>query len=161
MKEYIISLITAALLASLIGLLSPQSEGGGLSRHLRLLTSLFLLCVLLSPAVELLLSLKNDTLDGVLPDGAPPQKEEYQQSLDEALSSATGTYLAALLTDALETEFSIPEGEVRCSVTLRADNTHPEKIRVILSGSAIWKDPERIEAFVTERIGCECVTAIE
>jgi hypothetical protein len=102
MKEYIISLITAALLASLIGLLSPQGEGGGLSRHLRLLTSLFLLCVLLSPAVDLLLSLKNDPLGGALfPDGVPSQKEEYQQSLDEALSSATGTYLAALLTDAL------------------------------------------------------------
>ena len=162
MKEYIISLITAALLASLIGLLSPQGEGGGLSRHLRLLTSLFLLCVLLSPAIDFLLSLKDAALgDALFPEGDASQKEEYEQSLDEALSSATGTYLATLLTDALEAEFSIPEGEVRCSVTLSEDGSRPTRIRVILSGSAIWKDPEGIEAFVTERVGCECVTAIE
>lgn len=164
MKEYIISLITAALIAALIGVLTPNGEGGGLSRHMRLLTALFLLCVIIAPLGGILSSLE-DMLDGKAPfpeigEGAV---EDYREQFAQALSSASKPYFASLLVDAIKQEFSIPDGEVRCAIRWNdtEDTPTPERISIILSGSAIWKDPASIEAFVRERIGCECVTAIE
>ncbi len=164
MKEYIVSLITAALVAALIGILSPDGEGGGLAKHMRLLTSLFLLCVIIAPVGEMIGSF-DDLLEGTDPfpeiDGSTA--EDYQTQLEEALASAAKPYFASLLIEAIEREFSIPTGEVRCAIRWSEDagNAFPERISIILSGSAIWKDPSGIENFVRERIGCECVTAIE
>ena len=51
---------------------------------------------------------------------------------------------------------------VRCAVEWKTgEPATPERITVILSGGAIWKDPEKLEAFVRDLIGCDCVTAIE
>lgn len=164
MKEYVISLLTAALVAALIGVLAPLGEGGGLSRHLRLLTSLFLIIVIILPLGDALGAIEG-VLDGglSLPEIDGSSEEEYRKELDEALASSSKTYFAALLIEKLEEEFSIPTGEVRCAIRWSEDEkeARPERISVILSGSAIWKDPAGIEAFVREQVGCECVTAIE
>ena len=45
MKTYLLSLLTASLIAAMVGILAPEGERGGLAKHLRLLTSLFLVCV--------------------------------------------------------------------------------------------------------------------
>ena len=160
MKEYIVSLITAALVAALIGVLSPEGEGGGLSRHMRLLCTLFLLCVIVAPLGGALGTL-SDALGDTLapPDANGGSAEDYQAQLDEALSSAAKPYFAELLIKSIEKEFSIPTGEVRCAI--RWGEESPERISIILSGSAIWQDPAPIEQFVRETIGCECVSAIE
>lgn len=164
MKEYVISLLAAALVAALIGVLAPAGEGGGLSRHLRLLTSLFLITVIILPLKDTLGAVEG-ILDGspTLPELDGSAEEEYRKELDEALASSSKAYFASLLTEKLEEEFSIPEGEVRCAIRWSEDEkeARPERISVILSGSAIWEDPAKIEAFVQEQVGCECVTAIE
>jgi len=163
MKEYIVSLIVAALVAALVTALSPEGEGGGLSRHLRLLCTLFLLCVIVAPLGGVLGTL-SDALGGTLtPPEAGGDTEDYQSQLDQALSDAAKPYFANLLIEAIEKEFAIPTGEVRCAIRWREGESGatPERISIILSGSAIWKDPSPIEKFVRDRVGCECVSAIE
>ena len=164
MKEYVISLLSAALVAALIGVLAPTGEGGGLSRHLRLLTSLFLITVIILPLGDAMGTIEG-FLDGsvTLPEIGGSTEEDYRKELDEALASSSKAYFATLLIEKLEEEFTIPEGEVRCAIRWSEDagEARPERISVILSGSAIWKDPASIEAFVRDLVGCECVTAIE
>lgn len=164
MKEYLLTLVAAALIAALIGILSPDGERGGIAKHLKLLTSLFLICVLISPLHSVLTGLK-DLANGnlSLPNFGTDTEDDYRQQMDEALDGATESYFSDMLTQTLESQFSIATGDVACRVEwVREGETHkPLRVTVILSGKAIWKDPKPIEDFVSELLGCECRTAIE
>jgi len=162
-KEYLISVIAAALMAALVGILAPEGSGKGLSGHVRLLGALFLLCVLLAPlrgAADSLADWMRGEVTLDLPSG--DSEEDYGNELESAIRAASWEYAADLLSERLETEFSLPTGEVRCLLHRSDPNAeHPERVSVILSGSSIWKDPARIEAYVEALLGCECAVAIE
>ena len=49
MKAYLLTLVSAALVAALVNILTPSGERGGIAAHQRLITSLFLVCVLIAP----------------------------------------------------------------------------------------------------------------
>ncbi len=158
MKTYLLSVLAAALIISLIGILAPN----GAQSSLKLITSLFFLCVIAAPLPNWLENLP-DRIDELVtaPDGGSAE-DDYRQQANEALDGASKTYLAQALTQYLEQKFSIPQGEVRCQILWsEEESATPEKVTVILSGTAIWKNPDSIEAAVTELLGCECVTAIE
>ena len=164
MGTYLISLIAAALVASLVGILTPEGERGGIARHMRLLIALVLLCTLIAPIKETITSLMDFAGgESPLPEIGDVGEEDYQKELEEAMSISSKTYLIQLLTQALEREFSITSGEVRCAVRWSdgGSEARPTLVTVILSGRAIWCDPTPIEQYVTSLFGCECVTAIE
>ena len=60
-------------------------------------------------------------------------------------------------------EFDIAEDNLRVAVEWigETENLRPQKVSVILSGKAIWKNPAKIEEYVTSLLGCACVSAIE
>lgn len=162
MKTYILSMLAAALVAAVVGILSPSGEGGGISKHMRLLCSLFLLCVLLSPLISVLDAL-GDLANGsfLSPDVELEEEEDYRDRLEGAMDEATRTYFAQMLTECLCDELSLKAGEVRCHVLWDEEDGTPKKVTVLLSGSAIWQDPKRICSFVTSLLDCECVCALE
>lgn len=164
MTAYLFSIIGASLVAALIGILSPEGEGGGIAKHLRLLTALFLLCTLIAPlknAMQMLAELADR--EWKLPQTDSSDSADYHDRLEEALENASTSYFTQMLTQALENTFSIETGQVRCNIqwSQKDDQWKPNRVTVILSGAAIWKDPEKLESFVRELLGCECVTAIE
>ena len=163
MKEYLLSIIASALFAAMIGILSPAGNGKGISAHLRLACSLFLLCILLSPLKNALSDAK-EWINGGFEEALPPaaEKEEYTQMMEDAMNATSKTYLSELLIHRLENEFSIPSGEIRCVIQWESANgARPVRVSIILSGNAIWRDPKDIEAYVENLLGCECVSAIE
>lgn len=163
MKEYLLSVIAAALFAAMIWILSPAGSGKGISAHLRLACALFLLCILLSPLKNALSNVKN-WINGGFEEALPPatDKEEYAHIMEEAMNASSKTYLSELLIHRLENEFSIPSGDVRCVMQWEnANGARPVRVSIILSGNAIWRDPKDIEAYVEDLLGCECVSAIE
>ena len=90
------------------------------------------------------------------------EDDAYENAANEALENASKAYLAQALTRLLEERFSIPSGEVRCVILWASEEeAKPQKVTVILSGSAICKNPNQIEEEVTNLLGCPCVTAIE
>ena len=164
MTAYLLSLLSAACIAALIGILAPEGEGGGIARHLRLLIALILICLMISPLGDVL-GMLTDFANGdyTLPNSDTVSREDYQKQMEEALSTSSKVYFVQLLTQALEREFSIETGNVRCAVHWNdsAEETTPERVTVVLSNAAIWKDPEPIENYVTTLLGCKCITAIE
>lgn len=158
MKAYLLSLIGTALVITVAESFSPAAT----AKQVRFLASLLFLWVLISPLPKAITSLSRIMESGLPQFSLQPSEEEAQQ-LQNALDAATGTYFAQTLTELLEREFSISEGEVRCRVSWREEDGKqlPDRVTVILSGSAIWIDPAPIEKRVEALLGCQCVTAIE
>ena len=161
MKAYFFSLIASALCIAFISMLSPD---GSIAKYIRLLTSLLFICLLLSPIRELsgiLQSIAGGEIS--FPEMEIPSREEATEELDALLDSTSKAYFLQSLTQHLEREFAIDSGNVRCIATWEDSNgqTRPLRITVILSGSAIWKNPKELESYVCNLIGCECISAIE
>ena len=164
MNGYLIALLSTALGISLVSILTSDGAGGGIAKHVRLLSSLILICILIIPFENLIEKLKNLTSGEITFPGIElPEENDAKDQLQGTLDDASKQYFVQSLTQMLEKQFAIQSGDLRCNVrwTQQEDRAVPQKITVILSGSAIWKDPHPIEAFVTELIGCECITAIE
>ena len=164
MKEYILTLIVAALLSALVGILSPEGERGGISRHMRLLVALFMVITLISPICGLLTDLRNWMAgEGSLFPSDQILPIDPDQTLADTLQNASDSYFTDMLTQTIETKFAIEVGDVRCDVAWQTNDGKlaPSRVTVLLSGRAIWKDPDAIAAFVHELLGCDCVIAIE
>lgn len=160
MKDYLYALLTVSLAAALAGILSPEGEKGGILKHIRLLSALLLICVLILPlqsGISYLIALQEEKI--ALPEWLEAPVESSQPELQEQLDQLSKEYFSQTLTARLEAQFAIATGEVRCIV--KWENDSPVLITVVLSGKAIWKDPEAIENFVSGLVGCECQSAIE
>lgn len=155
-------MLAASLVATLLSLLSPDGERGGVAKHTRLLTSLFLVCVMIAPLKGAISALQNwQSGDLTLPWLENVEENDYQEDMQEALDTASRDYFTKMLTQTLEQKFLMDVGDVRCAVHWSDGGSSPEKVTVILSGSAIWKNPKEIQSFVTSLLSCECAVAIE
>ena len=54
MKAYVISVIIVGVIGSIIALISPEGEGGGLGKHTRLAVGLCVILVCIAPLGSLL-----------------------------------------------------------------------------------------------------------
>ena len=162
-KAYLLSIFATALLITVVDILAPASAGSGLSKHLKLVLSFVFVCVLISPTVTLaerLLAFSNGDweleIEGDL-------KDHYSQELQNALDDASKDYFEDMLTLTISQEFDILEDNLRVIVEWDGvgESLRPHKVTLILSGSAIWKNPAKMEEYVSSLLNCDCVSAIE
>lgn len=159
MNSYFLSLLGAALLAALVGVLAPGGAAAGLGKHLRLITVLVLFCVIAAPLPGLIAKLNG------LPSLSPDTEQDYdfEARSREALDSSSRAYFARALTEHLEEKFGLAQGEIRCAVSWSdtGSEAKPAAVTLIFSGSAKWKNPHEPEAYVSELLGCPCDSAID
>ncbi len=159
MKAYLLSIMTASLAIALVNILTPGTQ----VKYVKLVTSLVLVCVLIVPlksAVETVIAWGSGELE--IPGIETDNTDDIQQELENATTEASKAYVAQRLSEALQAEFSMDTGTVRVHIEWSTgDTVRPRRVRVLLSGSSIWKNPHEIQAYVEELLGCECVTAIE
>lgn len=162
MKAYILSLTGAALIAAAVTVLAPDGKGGGISKHIRLLTALALLCVITAPAVKFVGSLFSYDLPGLTEiadsaDGYTAQERLFYESLSAMSCQSLENELKTLIMS----RFNIREGDV----TVRAEYATGEgtvevnRIVVTLSGTAVFRSPYEIEEYIETLAGvdCDCV----
>ena len=162
-KTYMLSIFATALLITVVDILAPASAGSGLSKHLKLVTSLVFICILISPTVALAERL-GEFAKGNWELGIEGEIENhYAEELQKALDDASRQYFEGMLTQTLCEQFEIAEDDIRTHVEWSGDgdNLRPKKVTVILSGKAIWKNPAKIEEYVSSLLDCDCVSAIE
>lgn len=157
MREYLMSVICAALAVGVIGVLVPEGEGGGLRRHMGLIGALCVVAILISPAHHLLEFL------GGLSEGdwhvdTEQNVEQYEAEYSKYLASLGERELADGLATLICNEFDIsPEQcHVNAKIGQYDGQAMAEQVTVILSGTALLRDPYAIEKFVSEMLGCEC-----
>ena len=162
MKAYLLTVIAASLITSIVTILSPSGERGGISRHMGLLTALFLVCVLITPAKDAIEQLRA-WADGELPPLEGAQKEDYEAMTDASAGLASKRYFVQTLTQALQTQFDLKADAVRCVVQWEESDGQatPARVTVILSKGGIWQDPHAIEDYVTSLLNCPCAVALE
>lgn len=166
MREYIIGLFALALCCAVVELLSPEGEGGGIARHIKLMTGLCLLCVLVTPVVSFLragIDLPS-RLEAALSDWLAIRDqadEDFNDRWQEEYEQLDVTFASQTITVMLQDEFSIAEGDICVEVMPNADQTRISHVRVALSGRAIWQNTHEIEQYIEKTFGCECTIYME
>ena len=158
-----LSIFATALLITIMDILTPTGANGGLSRHLKLVTSLVFVCILVSPTVSFVEHIREFANGNWEFDIEGDIEDHYSSELQDALDNASRDYFAGMLKETLCEQFEINEDDLRLRVDWvgEGENLRPKKVTVILSGKAIWKNPAKIEEYVSSLLDCDCVSAIE
>ena len=158
MKAYLITLLGAAVLAAAVGILAPEGSNGGVGRHVRLLSSLVVLCVIAAPLPRALAGIRSFSIG--LSEKTADMEQSFGSRSQDALNGASHAYLAQALRANIAETFSLRQEEVTCAIRWEEGGERPASVTLILSGSARFHDPHELEQYVSDLLGCPCDTAI-
>lgn len=161
-KGYILSVMCISIIGSLISMLSPDGDGGGIGKNTRLIFGLCVVLVCINPIKDIFLLIKDLEFDSIieLPDG---EGDRYDEIFDSSYSAAEIENLKVGIKQMLCDRFNIDSME--CSVSVKAipageGKSRLEHIFITLYGSAIFKNTDEIEEYIGKIFGCEVITAI-
>lgn len=157
MREYLMSLIMAALTVGLIGVLVPERDSGGIRRYVTFAGSLCVLILLISPVVRAL-DFVGELTDGGFDISFENNTEQYEEQFKQYISSLSEESMGAELVSVICEKFDISGEECHVKVDTYEADGEPAigRVTVILSGKAIFRDPYEIEQYITGLLGCEC-----
>lgn len=169
MSEYIYSTVCLAVAVGIVLLIAPDGARQGLKKHIKLIGSLCLICVLIKPTTELLEAidrLTSEGFSGIFESESESEiYDKYENIYQDYLSGTYGKNIGEAVKDGLLKRFGIAKDECRViSEFEEADSdavSEPKKITVVLSGNAKFKEPNAIKAFIEELFECDAAVAIE
>ncbi len=149
MNGYLYSLAVAAVLIALVCTLVPESA----AQHAKLLCSLCVIFLLFSPVMSLV---------GAVGQGAWEIPEAWQDEVQEEqdYGQLSQDLVIGQLQVLLEREQGLPPAECRILVEWGEDGG-VRLVTLLLSGKAIWRDPDPIKAYVADLLDCECKVVLE
>ena len=156
MKEYVLSILAASTVGSLVMMLAPDGEGGGIKKHISLIVGLATILVIISPMKRAIEAIREIDFDGI--NNSVHDSQEYESIFYEALEQVEINNLKSGIKAELKSKFGIDESE--CSVEITVDGGKPCRVLIRLYGPAIWCDSGEIEEHFYKLLGCEIVTAI-
>ena len=144
MRGYLYSLAVAAVLISLVCTLVPAFA----AQHAKLVCSLCVIALLISPVTRLLQTVGQGAWE--IPDAWQDTEQEEQEyaQLSDAL-------VIGQLQVLLEREQGLSPAECRILVEWDGDG-EVSIVTLLLSGKAIWRDPDPIVAYVEGLLDCKC-----
>lgn len=162
MNAYLFALLTLAIATVTVGVILPSQKQSGVGRQVEALLALLLVACLLSP-VKALSELLSTVSEGeiLLPAKETVDHDRLRDALQGALDESSRLYFAQMLTDTLEREFSLSAGEIKVSILWNESGSAPQRVTLLLSGGAVWKDPAPMEEYVCALLHCPCRSAIE
>lgn len=159
MSGYMYGIIgTAAVIGTLESIL-PRT--GKTRPYVRLVAALCLLCVIARPLGDFLSTLsgwlEND-LSTIVSDEAA--RDRYEEILAGEVESAVRDRLSEAVKEALADRFSVKSCDVGVALQTVDGTVSVTRVVVTLSGRDVFRDPYAIESYVSELLGCECITVI-
>lgn len=152
MSGYLYTLALAAVVISVVCAVVP----GGMNGNLRALCALCMICLICAPLTGVIGALTD--ADWEIPESWLGQDTEAVPEQDYEQFSKQ--MLAGQLALLLQEKFSLSPAEVRVYAEWDTDGT-PERVTLVLSGKAIWQDPDPIRDYVEKLLGCECVIVLD
>ena len=148
MSGYLYGLASLSILIGVLCLLLPTAA----AQHIRLLCSLCVICLVCAPVVSLLGALAEDSWE------IPEAWEEQEQ--EQGYGELTQTLVIGQLQVLLERDMGLAPAQ--CGVRLEQDeNGTVTHVTLLLSGKAIWRDPDPIAAYVQGLLGCPCTVVLD
>ena len=148
MSGYVYGLICASFALGALELIIPESAKS--RPYVRLVFGLAMVLAVAKPVGRLAVSLPE-----VIYESEENEFDEgqYSELSDDRLSAAYRSGIEA----ALKEKFGLESFEVGVAV---GEDKRPKKISVTLMGGDIFRNPYKIEEYVKDVFGCECVTLI-
>lgn len=158
MKGYILSVIGVCVVGTVVSIISPNADGGGLSKQIRVIIAVCVIGVCITPINEIINYINEVDIDGLI-EFEDKTESDYEEIFREYYSSAELQNLKVGIKQLLYDKFGVDGAE--CTVTLKLSGEGKlERIFITLYGSAVFKDTGEIENYFAETFGCEIVTAI-
>ena len=149
MSGYLYGLATLSVLIGVVCMLLPASA----AQHAKLLCSLCVICLVCAPVVGLLDALAEGSWE-------IPEAWEEQEEQEQNYGELTQAMVAGQLQVLLEREMGLAPQTCSVRLTQGADGTITHAT-LILSGKAIWRDPDPIAAYVQGLLGCPCTVVLD
>lgn len=149
MSGYLYSLAVAAVLIALVCTLVPEPA----AQHARLLCSLCVIFLLITPVMSLVNAVGQGAWE--IPDAWQDEQQEEQD-----YGQFSDALVIGQLQVLLESEQGLPPDQCRILVEWDADGG-VRLVTLLLSGKAIWRDPDPIAAYVQELLDCQCKVVID
>ena len=158
MSSYVISIICVSIVGTVVSILSPDGEGGGLLRHVRLIFGLCLVIVCINPIMQIIESVREMDFELITPD-IEDESDKYYDIFEDSYSKSEIANLKSGIKQMLYDKFSIDPSECEIAIIL-SDRGDLNRISVTLYGGAVWKDTGEIENYLYRAFGCEIVSII-
>lgn len=135
-------LFCVVLAAAMAELLIPEEKGAGTKKYLRLLTSLAVLLLILSPLSSFL---KNGEKPALPAAGESP---DFEAVFANALDTAGRAEFESRLLECLAGRFEADTADL--ALTVRYEKGEPAEIFLVLSGKALTTDPREVQTYLEE-----------
>ena len=158
MSEYLLTLAGVSILSGVVTMLGAD---GGMKNYIRLVCSLSVLCVLISPLITLAaggeLSLDGlwDSLNGEEID----YEEIYKESLESYEIETANQYLKRSIKESLSVDPS--DFDVSIQTVSKNGITEAESVWVILRDKGVLADPDAIVSLVNSQLKCPAIIVYE
>ncbi len=156
------SVIAVSMIGSIASMLSPEGEGGGIIKNIKLILGICVALVCIYPIKELVNDISALDIGSAIE--LPEQEsDKYGDIFESSYSSAEIGNLKSGIKRLLSDKFGIDSLE--CSVSVSLSNGENggrelENIFITLYGSAIFKNTDEIERYLGSIFKCEIITAI-
>lgn len=167
MKPYILSLLSASLVAAVVELIAPKGEGGRMASYIRMVAGLYLLVALLNPlreGISLLRSMADGDLVSRVESLFPSDVEtDYNGVFGDSLTAIGEDEICSWVTDAMESRFGIPPDGCRAWASCAYDENilTITEVRISLQGNYALRDPHPIETYFSSQLDCPCYVTVE
>ena len=156
LREYVFSIVCFSSAAGIALILVPEGTRQGLKKHLKLLSVLCLICLLINPMAELIQTLSSldvEDLSGIFDtDSEGELYDKYDEIYQSYLDGGYGENIGEAVKDVLHGRFDIKKDNCRV-LTEFADKNG--------DGEEKLKEPDSIKTFISELFECDVSVAIE
>jgi hypothetical protein len=172
MSKYLYSVICTVAAAGIAMIAFPGGSRAGIKKHVGLICSLCVLCVIIAPFSEWVKNIGDFFENGgeiifgqINKEDREELYDEYESIYNKYLEGGYGSNIGQAVKDSLLKKFGIPPDQIRV-LTEFSDKDgdgirEPYRITVVLRGGSIFREPREIEGFVAALFECICVCAIE
>jgi len=157
MKEYIMTLVGVAIFCGVIEMMSLSE--GTIKNHLKLIASLCVLCVAITPLGEVLKIIGDGEINEMINRYDKDEleleyKAVYIENLDKEMDSEISSRMESMLCE----EFDVAADDIDVVIFSEAseESVKINKTCVVLYPGAIAKDPHKISRYVSDSLKCEC-----
>ena len=151
-----------SVIGSLMSMLAPEGEGGGLGAKFRLIYGLCVVLVCINPIKSVVLEIKDLDLSNIVGD-FEEGTDDYSDYLNNAYTQAEVESLKVGIRRMLSERFGVAEEDCRVDVSLYnndGERAELESICITLYGPAIFKNTAEMEEYFGAIFECEIITVI-